>query len=135
VIVASKKGAISICGPEHAKNRLDVAKHYQELAHFKAKEKLGAARNVAVGNAVLAGIAASDALCCWHLGERSSSSSHSDAVALLAKLDKKLAKHLSILIGDKTASHYGEKFIGIDTLKSCLRAMDQLVAWAMREII
>ena len=133
--MASKKGATSNCGPEQAKNRLDVAKQYQELSHLKAKEKLGAARNVAVGNAVLSGIAASDAICCWHLGERSSSSNHSDAVALLAKLDKKLAKHLSILIGDKTTSHYGEKFIGIETLKSCLRAMDQLVSAAVREII
>ncbi len=133
--MASKKGAISSCGPEQAKNRLDVAKQYQELAHLKAEEKLGAARNVAAGNAVLAGIAASDAICCWHLGERSSSSSHSDAVALLAKLDIKLAKHLSILIGDKPTSHYGEKFIGNETLKSCIRAMDQLVLAATRTVI
>ena len=135
MMMTSKKGATSMCGPVQAKNRLDVAKHYQELAHLKAKEKQGAARNVAVGNAVLAGIAASDALCCWHLGERSSSSSHSDSVALLAKFDKKLAKHLSILIGDKTSSHYGERFIGVETLKSCLRAMDQLVSAAIREVI
>jgi len=134
-MMVSKKGVTSGCGPEQAKNRLDVAKQYQELAHLKAKEKLGAARNVAAGNAVLAGIAASDAICCWRLGERSSSSSHSDAVGLLAKLDKKLAKHLSILIGDKTTSHYGEKFIGVETLKSCLRAMDQLISAATREVI
>ena len=133
--MASKMGASSTCGLEQAKNRLDVAKQYQELAHLKAREKLGAARNVAVGNAVLAGIAASDAICCWHFGKRSSSSNHSDAVLLLAKADKKLAKHLSILIGDKTTSHYGEKFIGIETLKSCLRAMDQLVSAAIREVI
>lgn len=134
-MMASKRGATSNCGPEQAKNRLDVAKQYQELAHLKAKEKLGAARNVAAGNAVLAGIAASDAICCWNLGERSSSSSHSDAVVLLAKLDKKLAKHLSILIGDKTTSHYGEKFIGVETLKSCLRAMDQLVLSASKIVV
>jgi len=134
-MMASKIGAISTCGPEQARNRLDVAKHYQELAHLKAKEKIGAARNVAVGNAVLAGIAASDAMCCWHLGERSSSSKHSDAVTLLAKVDKNLAKHLSILIGDKTTSHYGEKFIGSDTLKSCLRAMDHLISAAIREVM
>lgn len=134
-MMVSKKGATSGCGPEQAKNRLDVAKQYQEVAHLKAKEKPGAARNVAAGNAVLAGIAASDAICCWRLGERSSSSSHSDAVGLLAKLDRKLAKHLSTLIGDKITSHYGDKFIGVETLKSCLRAMDQLIAAATREVI
>ena len=133
--MVAKVGATSRCGPEQAKNRLDVARQYQELAHLKAKEKIGAARNVAVGNAVLAGIAAADSICCWHLGERSSSTNHSDAVALLAKLDKKLAKQLSILIGDKTTSHYGERFIGVETLKSCLRAMDQLVSAAIREVI
>lgn len=125
--MAAKKGTISTCGPVQAKNRLDVAKQYQELSHLKAEEKAGAARNAAVGNAVLAGIAASDAICCYRLGERSSSSSHSDAVALLAKVDQNLAKHLSILIGDKTTSHYGDTFIGAESLKSCLRAMDQLV--------
>ena len=134
-MMVAKVGATSRCGPEQAKNRLDVARQYQELAHLKAKEKIGAARNVAVGNAVLAGIAASDALCCWHLGERSSSSNHNDAVALLAKLHKNLAKHLTILIGDKTTSHYGEKFIGAETLKSCLRAMDHLIAAAVRDVM
>lgn len=49
-MMATKMGATSRCGPEQARNRLDVAKQYQELAHLKAKEKIGAARNVAVGN-------------------------------------------------------------------------------------
>ena len=40
-----------------------------------------------------------------------------------------------MLIGDKTTSHYGEKFIGVETLKSCLRAMDQLVLAASKVVV
>lgn len=40
----------------------------------------------------------------------------------------------AILIGSKPTSHYGDTFIGKETLKSCLRAMDQLVLAAMRAV-
>lgn len=73
-------------------------------------------------------------ICCIRLGERSTSSDHSDTVALLTKVNPRLAQKLATLLGSKTTSHYGETFIGIETLKSCLRAMDQLVERAMVEI-
>lgn len=132
--MASKRGTVSTCGRTQAKNRLDVAKQYQELAHLKSDEDTGAARNAAAGNAVLAGIAAADAICCLRLGQRSSSSDHTDAIALLAKVDKKLAQDFSILIGDKPTSHYGDSFIGTQSLKRCLRAMDHLVQVASEDV-
>lgn len=125
--MATKRGNVTACGRVQAKNRLDVAKQYQKLAHLKSDEDTGAARNAAAGNAVLAGIAAADAISCLRLGERSASSDHSDAIGLLAKLDKKLAQHLATLVGDKSTSHYGDTFIGVESLKGCLRAMDHLV--------
>jgi len=131
--MATKRGNVTTCGRVQAKNRLDVAKQYQTLAHLKSDEDIGAARNAAAGNAVLAGIAAADAICCLRLGERSSSSDHSGAISLLAKVDKKLAQHLATLIGDKSTSHYGDTFIGIESLKGCLRAMDHLVQAAMED--
>ena len=132
--MAPKRGNVSTCGRAQAKNRLDVAKQYQELAHLKSDEDTGAARNAAAGNVVLAGIAASDAICCLRLGERSSSSDHTDAIALLTKVDKKLAQHLATLIGDKSTSHYGDTFVGIQSLKGCLRAMDHLVQAAAEDV-
>ena len=130
-MMTTKVGKSSICGKGTARGRLAIAIEYQELAYSKSVASTDAARNAAVGNAVLAGIAAADAICCVRLGERSSSSDHSDAVALLTKVDKKLGQHLSTLIGSKSTSHYGDTFVGSETLKSCLRAMDHLVRTAV----
>lgn len=134
-MMATKRGKSSVCGRKSAQDRLDVAREYQELAHSKSNLETGAVRNAMAGNAILAGIAAADAICCIRLGERSTSSDHSDAVLLLAKVNSELAQKLSTLIGSKPTSHYGENFIGIETLKSCLRAMDQLVLAATQTVI
>lgn len=133
-MMVTKGGKNSICGKGAAQSRLNIAREYQDLAHSKSDAETGAVRNAVAGNAVLAGIAAADAICCTRLGERSTSSDHSDTVALLTKVDPRLAQKLATLLGSKTTSHYGETFIGIETLKSCLRAMDQLVERATVEI-
>ena len=125
--MAKKGGKSSTCGKGTAQSRLNIAREYQDLAHSKSDAETGAVRNAVAGNAVLAGIAAADAICCIRLGERSTSPDHADAVALLTKVDPKLAQKLATLIGSKPISHYGENFVGIETLKSCLRAMDQLI--------
>lgn len=59
-----------------------------------------------------------------------------DGNAVLAGIavDKKLAQHLATLIGDKPTSHYGDTFIGIQSLKGCLRAMDHLVQAAIQDL-
>ncbi len=75
------------CGAGDAGNRLATAREYQELATLKGEEKTGPARNAAAGNAVLAGIAAADAICCLRLGRRSATSDHADAVSLLGRAD------------------------------------------------
>lgn len=133
--MATKRGKSSVCGKGTAQSRLNVAREYQALAHSKLNVETGAVRNAMAGNAILAGIAAADAICCIRLGERSTSSDHSDAVLFLAKVNPVLAQKLSTLIGSKPTSHYGENFIGIETLKSCLRAMDQLVLAATKAVI
>jgi len=110
-----------------AKRRLAIAQQYRELAMTKAEHSGPAGRNAAVGNAVLAAIAASDAICCLRLGLKSSSSNHSDSVTLLKQIDISTARDLSTLIGDKPAAHYGASFMGAASLKACLRAMNRLV--------
>lgn len=57
---------------------------------------------------VNAGIAAADALCCARLGEHAQGQDHREAVDLLAKVDPKLARHLSTLLGSKTKAAYSE---------------------------
>ena len=51
------------CGPADARNRAKVARMYRDVAELAADEPGDEARNVAAGNAVLAGHRASDAIC------------------------------------------------------------------------
>ncbi len=55
---------------------------------------------------VHAGIAAADVLCCAHLGEHALGENHSEAVALLAKIDRKLGDDLRTLLARKTKAGY-----------------------------
>lgn len=114
--------------------RLAIAREYAELAELKADESRGAARNAAAGNAVLAGIAAADAICLATSGVRSASNSHADAVALLASVAPALGKHLGTLVSDKTNTHYGTSFTSSASLRSYLRAMNALIA-AAQEVV
>ena len=101
---------------------------YAELAHLKDDDDDdAAARNASAGNAVLAGIAAADTICLIKLGQRSASPDHGEAIILLRDVDSTLAKHLSVLIGDKPTAHYGGTFLSTTALKSCVRAMERLI--------
>lgn len=90
-------------------------------------------RQVAAGNAVLAAIAAADAICCLRLGKRNSSDRHSDAVGLLAAVSpqgKALARHLQTVLGEKDAVHYGVSLVTESRTKRILRSAEHLVAAA-----
>ena len=53
-------------------------------------------------------IAAADAVCCARPGEHAHGQNPAEAVALLRKVDPKLARHLEILLGLKTKAGYSE---------------------------
>ena len=59
------------CGPTEASRKARLARAYLDLAEQTARHDSDQARNVAAGNAVLAAIAASDALTCLRLGRHS----------------------------------------------------------------
>lgn len=94
----------------------------------------GAAINVAVGLAVLAGIAAGDAICISATGERYSGSDHSAAAELLSRVDAKLGKRLRQLIDLKPGSHYGDTLLSAQDRIVALRAAATLVAAAMERV-
>lgn len=81
---------------EEGAARRKIATKYLEVAEIAATED-GAAINVAVGIAVLAGIAASDAICAATLGERYAGQDHSAAVQVLKRVDDALAQKLKRL--------------------------------------
>lgn len=56
--------------PADARNRRIIASRYLEIADLAAVEEGAGANNVVVGIAVLAGIAASDAICISATGSR-----------------------------------------------------------------
>jgi hypothetical protein len=80
---------------------------------------------------VLAGIAASDVICCAKLGHHHQGDDHGSAVALLKTADKPSAKHLAALLGMKTRTGYTHKDALADDRKRAERAATALVEKAM----
>ena len=84
--------------------------------------------NVAVSNAVLAGIAAGDAICGRMLGECASGESHNDAVRLLSSVEPDgptLAKDLRRLLALKSNAQYSPMVLAPSTA-------DDATVWAGR---
>ena len=115
------------CGRDEALSRTDIAERYLSVAELSGEDEADASHNVAVGNAILAGIAASDALCCLRLGRRSRSQDHRAAVSLLGQIDSKLAQDLEKLLQLKDNAHYGDSFVNSRQLTTAIRAAQGLV--------
>jgi hypothetical protein len=96
--------------------------------------------HVAAGLAVLAAVAASDALCCRLLGERSRGQDHREAIQLIGTVrfgegDEKarerranaIARDLATALDLKDQSHYGASLLELPQIRRLLRAADHLV--------
>jgi hypothetical protein len=114
--------------------RCRVAEKYLEAAELVSTED-GAAINVAIGIAVLAGIAAGDAICIRSIGERYSGTDHAAAADLLGQVDKALAAELRDLVDLKPKSHYGGALLRTQDRTRALRAASTLVAAALARTI
>ena len=120
--------------PKHRTVRLDTpgarARLNEARLYLAAAELLdlgaSAENKVAGSNAILAGVAAADAICGLVLGERSSGDDHAQAVTLLRRAthpSTKAANSLRRLLTRKTPVQYGTDAI------SASDASD-LIAWA-----
>lgn len=121
------------CGPAEARRRARMARTYLDVAEQVDLVDTDEGRNVAAGNAVLAAIAAADALCCLRLGRHAPGRDHQEATALLKTIrpdGPARAKDLATVLGVKDAAHYGTVFISPTVLRSTLRAATRLVAAA-----
>ncbi len=119
------------CGPAEARARCAVARRYLDVAELATTEDDASAwHNVATGNAVLAGIAAADALCCALLGQHSREADHRAAVALLTTARPASARDLERLLQFKDTAHYGSRLITAAALRSAVRAANRLVTAA-----
>lgn len=124
------------CSPGDARTRLGHARLYLEVAETVLSEEPGDEATVATGNAVLAAIAAADAICCVTSGRRSRGQDHREAAALLEKVtgDSGLGSLLREVIALKDAGHYGLGNVVVSRAKSAVRKASQLVSEAERRV-
>lgn len=135
------------CSAADARSRRNQAKAYLDTAKLVRSES-GKPDDVnfdhvAAGNAVLAAIAAADAITCRLLGERSRGQDHRQAIDLLgqvrfgagtptdqAKRAQGLANALAVALDLKDDSHYGTLMVSGIQLQRLIRAAEKLVAAA-----
>ena len=117
------------CTAADARTRLRQAQLYLEAAELVQSEDLAEAATVATGNAVLAAIAAADAICCHAAGVRSRGQDHRQAIGLLQEVtgDAALAKALREVLDLKDAGHYGLSNVSASHCTAALRRARALV--------
>ena len=126
-------GQTNRCGRAEALSRLEQAYAHALYAEMDPFSEDGATRSVTVSNAVLAGIAASDTICCLTLGERSSSDNHEDAVRLIGSVSgigRDAASYLVVLLGAKNKAQHLSIHPNIAETKRSMRAMRALIEMA-----
>ena len=123
------------CGLQHARVRLRQAKKYLEVAEVAAGESaVPESATAAVANAVLGGIAASDAACCAALGRRARDQDHVRAAELLGQVadpaNLRPDQALRRLLGFTDSAHYGMSDLSGQNVQSALRLLRRLISFA-----
>ena len=122
------------CGRKDAAVRLEQARAFLDVAQLIGdQDDELATPNVTASLAVLAGIAAADAVCCAALGQRSRSQDHRQAVdmlGLVSGVGDTLARELSRLLATKDDTHYGILQVSGQRLAATLRRARNLVETA-----
>lgn len=125
------------CSPADARIRLQTATAYLDVARTVRQEPAqGEYMNVAVGLAILAGIAASDALCGLRLGYVHRGEDHRAAADLLQQATPdgaKLAADLRRLLSLKDAAHYGMLLVSARNASDAKKWAARLVERATEE--
>jgi hypothetical protein len=114
--------------------RRDQARAFLDVAELVLGEDRREA-HVAAALAVLAGVAAADAICGLSLHQWSRGSDHAQAVTLLREValrDTTLSTKFQRLLADKDAAHYSPALITVDKAKSMVRQAAALLAEADR---
>lgn len=130
------KGHTQDCTKAEAKTRLKQARLYLDVAKMVLTAKPGEEVTVATGNAVLAAIAAADAICCAAAGSRYRGLDHAKAADHLEQVtgDKKLAGLLRDTVELKDGGHYGLMNVQVTRAKSAVRKAGQLVDEAEKRV-
>jgi hypothetical protein len=134
----TKPTRVAPCGRSEARARARAAAAYLEVALLTLDEhSRDEFLNVAAGDAVLAGIAASDAICCTKIGRRHRGDDHRGASELLKTATpdgSRLATTLSRLLDLKNEAHYGVMVVSARKALDAVRWATTLVNRATDEI-
>ena len=126
-----KQAPYRSCDRIYAEGRLEQARLWAKRAmEVNLLLADGTARAMVVSDAALAGIAASDAICCKTLGKCSKSPDHQVAVALLKAVPdvgKDAAPRLKRLVNIKPKVQYLSKYPSASEAQSYIRAMQGLI--------
>jgi len=131
----ARKSSTSPLSAAEARGRLKDAQAYLELAELGAASTSPAERRVSGSNAILAGIAAADAICGLSLGERSSGDDHIQAAALLERAVRprtKTVTNFRRLVTDKTPIQYGVQPVSVADAAALLKWAKEIVADAVQ---
>jgi hypothetical protein len=132
-----QRSRTALCGVTEGRTRLRTAQAYLNVAASVLDERdSGEYLNVVAALAVLAGIAASDAICCIRLGCRHRGDDHRGGAELLRTATPdggELAKALLKLLDLKDAAHYGVLVVASRKARDALRWSGRLVDRARQE--
>jgi hypothetical protein len=118
------------CSPAEAGKRLSAARKFLEAAEAFVDDRDPDGRRVAVSNAVLAGIAAADAICCARLGKHAVGDDHTAAVDLVRGIGPAgaaAARALTALLAIKNKAQYQAGSIGRADAAAAVRRAQSLI--------
>lgn len=131
-MTARHSGRVVTCAPAECRARRDEARAFLGVAELVLTEDRREA-HVAAALAVLAGIAATDAICGLSLGKWSRGQDHGQAVNMLGEValrDTTLPTKLRRLLADKDAAHYSSTLITVERATTMVRHATALLAEA-----
>jgi hypothetical protein len=134
----SPRGRTRTCGKPEARTRLAHARAFADTAELVLDVDDDASLNVSASLAVLAGIAASDAVCCVALGRRPRGQDHREAVILLsnvASVGQDMGKDLARLLDMKDNAQYGALYVGEAKARQAVRWAQRMVTAAERTVL
>lgn len=130
------KGRVTDCTSEQARARRAQARAFLDVAELVLEEpSTQSETHVAAALAVLAAIAAADAICGLRLGRYSRGQDHDQAADLLATVDAgdpSLAAKLRRVLAAKDTVHYSPRLIARNDAQGLIRAAAALVEAAER---
>lgn len=130
------RGRVTDCTPAQARTRRQQARAFLDVADLVLAEPATKAEtHVAAALAVLAAIAATDAICGLSLGRYSRGQDHSSAADLLDTVDlvdPTLPAKLRKVLVAKDLAHYSPQLLGVREARAVVRNAATLVEAAER---